>query len=252
MRGRDLMRYQNCIFDLYGTLVDIHTEEDTPQLWSAMAELYGEHGAVYHPDELRGAYFQAVQSAEAGLASPAGDAHEAHPEIQIERVFQQLFRAKGVAVGRERAVWTGQQFRRLSTEYIRLYDGAEALLKALRANGRGVYLLSNAQSIFTTLELEELGLKPLFDGIYLSSDYGVKKPDRRFFDVLLKEENMDPRNAVMIGNDGTCDIQGGRAAGLSTLYIHSNLSPKEATPQADYVLDKMDLTRVKERLLGET
>lgn len=54
----------------------------------------------------------------------------------------------------------------------------------------------------------------------------------------------------MIGNDGTCDIQGGRAAGLSTLYIRSNLSPKEATPQADHVLDGMDLARVKEILLN--
>lgn len=244
------MRYRNFIFDLYGTLVDIHTEEDTPRLWTAMAELYGKQGAVYRPDELRGAYLQAVKNAEAGLASPSGDAHEAHPEIQIELVFQQLFQTKGVTVGREQAIRTGQQFRRLSTEYIRLYDGAEALLKALRAHGCGVYLLSNAQSIFTTLELEELGLKPLFDGIYLSSDYGVKKPDRRFFDLLLKEENLDPRSSVMIGNDGTCDIQGGRAAGLSTLYIRSNLSPKEATPQADHVLDGMDLARVKEILLN--
>lgn len=244
------MKYRNCIFDLYGTLVDIHTEEDTSRLWTAMAELYGEQGAVYRPDELRGAYFRAIKCAEAGLASPAGDPHEAHPEIQIELVFQQLFQAKGVTVGREQAIRTGQQFRKLSTEYIRLYDGAEDLLKALRASGCGVYLLSNAQSIFTTLELEELGLKALFDGIYLSSDYGVKKPDRRFFDLLLKGENLDPCDSVMIGNDGTCDICGGRAAGLSTLYIHSNLSPKEATPQADHVLTRMDLTRVKEILLG--
>ncbi|MBO5035127.1 MAG: HAD family hydrolase [Oscillospiraceae bacterium] len=244
------MKYRNCIFDLYGTLVDIHTEEDTPWLWTAMAELYGEQGAVYRPDELRGAYFRAIKCAEAGLASPAGDPHEAHPEIQIELVFQQLFQAKGVPAGREQAIRTGQQFRKLSTEYIRLYDGVEDLLKALRDHGCGVFLLSNAQSIFTTLELEELGLKALFDGIYLSSDYGVKKPDRRFFDLLLKGENLDPCDSVMIGNDGTCDICGGRAAGLSTLYIHSNLSPKEATPQADHVLTRMDLTRVKEILLG--
>lgn len=244
------MKYRNCIFDLYGTLVDIHTEEDTSRLWTAMAELYREQGAVYRPGELRGAYFRAIKCAEAGLASPAGDPHEAHPEIQIELVFQQLFQAKGVTVGREQAIRTGQQFRKLSTEYIRLYDGAEDLLKALRASGCGVYLLSNAQSIFTTLELEELGLKALFDGIYLSSDYGVKKPDRRFFDLLLKGENLDPCDSVMIGNDGTCDICGGRAAGLSTLYIHSNLSPNEAFPQADHVLTRMDLTRVKEILLG--
>lgn len=244
------MRYRNCIFDLYGTLVDIHTEEDTPRLWTAMAELYGAEGASYRPQELRRAYLQAVQEAETGMVSP-GDPHEAHPEIQLEPVFWQLFLDKGVPAGQEQAIRAGQRFRQLSTEYIRLYDGAAALLTALRAHGRGVYLLSNAQSLFTLPELEHLGLTPLFDGIYLSSDYGVKKPDRRFFDILLQRESIDPRNSVMIGNDGTCDIAGGRAAGLSTLYIRSNLSPREPTPKADHVLERIDLARVGEILLGE-
>lgn len=244
------MRYQNCIFDLYGTLVDIHTDEDAPGLWREMAAHYGAQGACYRPDELREAYLQAVNRAEAGNGSPAADAHEAHPEIQIAQVFQLLFRAKGVTAGHAQAVQAGRRFRALSTEYIRLYDGAEPLLRTLRRHGCGVYLLSNAQSVFTMPELERPGLRPLFDGIYLSSDYGVKKPDRRFFDVLLDGEKIAPGGAVMVGNDGACDICGGRAAGLSTLYIRSNLSPDEAAPQADHVLDRMDLGRVKDILLG--
>ena len=35
------MRYRNLIFDLYGTLVDIHTDEDAPLVWQKMALLYG-------------------------------------------------------------------------------------------------------------------------------------------------------------------------------------------------------------------
>ena len=29
------VQYDNYVFDLYGTLVDIHTEEDFPKLWCA-------------------------------------------------------------------------------------------------------------------------------------------------------------------------------------------------------------------------
>ena len=54
----------------------------------------------------------------------------------------------------------------------------------------------------------------------------------------------------MIGNDGICDIEGARAAGLSTVYIRSNLSPAEPLPDADYVLEKMDLKRVLTILTG--
>ena len=235
--------YRTCIFDLYGTLVDIHTDENAPRLWEAMAAHYSARGAVYCPEELREAYFQAVAEAERS-APLRRDAHEAHPEIQIEPVFARLFRDRGVPADGERPAEAGRRFRALSTEYIRLYPGAKELLHALRAQGRGVYLLSNAQALFTRMELDALGLTDCFDGICLSSDYGVKKPDRRFFEVLFRTYRLSPEGAVMVGNDGVCDIRGGRAAGLDTVYIRSNLSPEEPTPEADFVLEEMDLRKV--------
>ena len=242
------MRYQNCIFDLYGTLVDIRTDETSPRLWEQMAEIYRSGGALYQPEELRDAYFRTVRQMEGGAALLRNDAHEAHPEIRIEQVFQLLYQEKGVEAGRELAVRTGLSFRTLSTEYLRLYDGAAELLRALRSWGCGVWLLSNAQAIFTRRELKQLRLDGLFDGVYLSSDYGCKKPDRRFFELLLKERGISPEKAVMIGNDGACDIEGARSVGLCTIYIRSNLSPCEPLPGADYVLEKMDLRLVLEFL----
>lgn len=242
------MRYQNCIFDLYGTLVDIHTDEASPRLWEFMAGLYQRGGADYRPEELRDAYSRLVGELEG--ETPGGrDAHEAHPEIKLERVFQGLYQDKGVDAGQEAVIRTGLEFRRRSTQYLRLYGGAEELLRGLRAQGSGVWLLSNAQAVFTRWELERLGLDGLFDGVYLSSDYGCKKPDPRFFRALLDGEGIDPRSAVMVGNDGRCDIQGARAVGLDTVYIRSNLSPEEPLPPADYVLRAMDLRQVGE-LLG--
>ena len=236
--------YQHCIFDLYGTLVDIHTDERMPRLWQAMADWYRDRGANYTPDALREAYFRTVQRME-GADPLREDAHEAHPEIKIEAVFQALFQHKGVDADTTLAVETGQHFRRNSLHYIRLYDGAVELLRALHANGQRVWLLSNAQRIFTACELQELGIENLFDGVYLSSDSGCKKPDRRFFERLLQERGIDPKTAIMIGNDGVCDIEGAQAVGLSTLYIRSNLSPQEPLPQADYVLEHMNLHQVQ-------
>ena len=242
------MRYSHCIFDLYGTLVDIRTDEHASRLWTEMAEVYCGNGAGYRPEELRDAYFRLVAGME-GETPGERDAHEAHPEIKLELVFQRLYREKGVDTGLGLAVRTGMEFRRRSTQYLRLYDGAGELLRGLRAGGCGVWLLSNAQAIFTWWELEQLGLDVLFDGIYLSSDYGCKKPDPRFFRVLLGEQGISPDSAVMIGNDGVCDIQGAAAVGLSTVYIRSNLSPAEPMPQADCMLEAMDLRRVG-RFLG--
>ena len=240
--------YRHCIFDLYGTLVDIRTDERSPGLWEDMAELYRRRGVAWEPEALQKSYFRLIEELE-GSSAPAGEAHEAHPEIRIEEVFSRLYREKGVEADPKAVERAGLAFRRRSTAYLRLYPGAAELLRGLRDRGRGVWLLSNAQGLFTRWELDRLGLSGLFDGVYLSSDYGCKKPDPRFFRVLLEERGIDPGSAVMTGNDGRCDIEGGRALGLDTVYVRSNLSPEEPLPRAGHVLEAMDLGRVG-KILG--
>lgn len=244
------MSFQNVIFDLYGTLVDIRTDEQSPALWAEMARVYAGEGAVYGPDELRERYFTVISQLERGSPRLRSDAHEAHPEIELQNVFQRLYLDRGVEADMALAIRTGERFREASTEYIRLYPGAKELLRALRDRGMGVWLLSNAQAIFTRPELRRMGIDTLFDGIYISSDCGVKKPDRRFFEKLLRERNIDPARAVMVGNDGECDIRPARELGLATVYIRSNISPREPTPKADLCLEIMDLARVGDFLLA--
>ena len=236
------MRYLDCIFDLYGTLVDIHTDETRPEFGREMAGWYAGQRADYEPEELKSAYLQAVREAEAEMA--AGDIPGGYQEIQLETVFARLFREKGVDAEPSLIQKTGRAFREASLDYIRLYPGAKELLLGLRDRGRRVHLLSNAQRMFTLYELETLGLISLFDSVSISSDCGVKKPDPRFFRRLLQERGIDPARAIMVGNDGDCDIRGAQAVGLATVYIRSNLSPAEPMPPADYTLPQMDLGQV--------
>ena len=61
--------YQNYIFDLYGTLVDIHTNEKKAYLWKKMSLFFGMKGAAYEPKELRMAYETKIKEQEAALGS---------------------------------------------------------------------------------------------------------------------------------------------------------------------------------------
>ena len=216
--------YDTCIFDLYGTLVDIHTEEEKNELWEKMGMFYGYYGAYYQPEELKITFRQLIAQLEAGQRGLREDAHEAHPEIPIEQVFLKLFEEKQITADLTLAVHAGQFFRVMSTEYIRLYDGTEEMLKALKQSGKKLYLLSNAQRIFTEYEMRALHIFHYFDGILISSEHGYKKPDLRFFEKLLDTYGISRSTEIMVGNDGICDIKGAKAAGLSTLYIRSNIS----------------------------
>lgn len=219
------MKYTDLIFDLYGTLVDIHTEENHI-VWEKTALYFGYYGAKYTGTQLKAA-FQAVLSER---EADAGQSYECFPDIPIEQVFSQLLRAKGITENTEAlSVSAAQLFRICSTEYIRLYDGVLEALAALKKHGCRLWLLSNAQQVFTAFELRHLGLDDKFDGIYISSDQGCRKPDPRFLGALLREQGLDPEKCLMIGNDRLTDIAGAKALGLATLYMHTNITPPGQT-----------------------
>ena len=215
------MTYTDLIFDLYGTLVDIHTEENEA-VWEKTALYFGFYGAHHTGSELEAAFRDAMAEREAA----AGQSYECFPDIPFEQVMAQLFRAKGVDErAGELGINAAQLFRILSIDYIKLYPHVPESLQTLRDKGYRLWLLSNAQRVFTEFELRHLGLENQLDGIYISSDYQCRKPDGRFFRALLEEQKLDPSKCLMIGNDRQTDIAGARAAGLATLYMHTNLTP---------------------------
>lgn len=247
------MKYQNYVFDLYGTLVDIHTDEEQSLLWEKMARFYGYQGAFYTEKELHDAFYDTVHEMEMAqkrdMLGGGNYTHEAFPEIQIEYVFLRLFEKKNVKRDLDFAVLTGQFFRALATEYIKLYEGVPKLLATLKKENVGVYLLSNAQRAFTEYELKGLDIFKYFDGVLISSDHGTKKPDVRFFEVLTEQYALNPKECLMIGNDRSTDIAGAKAAGMDTFYIHSNLSPEpDIGPKADFELEEMNIKRVMQML----
>lgn len=220
------MTYTDLIFDLYGTLVDIHTEE-SDAVWEKTAIYFGFYGAHYTGPELKRAFEAAIAAREA----KAGQSYECFPDIPFETVMAQLFQDRGVTEDSERlGVNAAQLFRILSFDYIRLYPDVPDALALLRAKGFRLWLLSNAQQVFTAYELRHLGLGEQLDGIFLSSDYRCRKPDSRFFRALLESRQLDPGKCLMIGNDRQTDIAGAAALGLATLYMHTGMTPSDQAP----------------------
>lgn len=82
-----------------------------------------------------------------------------------------------------------------------------------------MYLLSNAQRMFTEPEMKMLGIYELFHGILYSSDVGVKKPSPYFYDVLFQKYDLKKAESVMIGNDYRADICGAESYGIDSMYL---------------------------------
>ena len=239
--------YDNYVFDLYGTLADIHTDEWSDSFWEKIAGVYSSRGITFKRDELQKLYYKFVDEEKE-------DVFKRHPDykyidIHIENVFRKIFEYKGISVDDEMIEKEACIFRDTSREYIRLYDGIDELLHELKKHGR-VYLLTNAQRSFTWKELELLGIVDIFDGILISSEQECSKPDIHFFKALIDKYSLDPKKTIMVGNDPDSDIAGGKAAGFDTLYIHTNISPEiNYNTGCTYFIPDGDTLKMKDYLI---
>lgn len=241
--------YQNFIFDLYGTLVDIRTNERNPSLWKKLALFYSFQGAAYTGKELRNRYRELEANARTAPTPYA------YPEICAADIFRTLYTEKGIQPTEELLTATGQFFRIESLHTLQCYPATIDTLTQLRAAGCGVYLLSNAQRIFTEYELRSLGLWELFDGILISSDEGCCKPDPAFFQILFDRYDLDPATCLMIGNERTSDLAGAVAAGIDCCYIHtatSSGSAEEPPTEARFTVMDGDSYKLQKLLLTLT
>ena len=224
--------YKNLVFDLYGTLIDIWTDEARPVLWRKTAELFASVGARYSGPGLRRAYLRICAEEENLLRERTG---REYPELELRTVFARLVKE---APGSPRAMtedglgaWVdaaANVFRVLSRKRFLVYPDTFETLSALKTSGARLFMLSNAQAVFTKTELALSGLESCFDAIFLSSDLGVKKPAPEFLRSLLKEYGLRPDETVMIGNDVMSDLAVADACGVDSVLLNTDrLSPEE-------------------------
>lgn len=235
---------ENRLFDLYGTLLDTHTDEERPELWEKLADFLAMTGAEYSPEALRRRYLGLCAEETEALAARSGFPAE-EVEIELRDVFRRLYSEKGVQPSSALIGDTAVLFRALS--YLRpprLMPNALRVLDELRGRGLGLYLLSNAQSCFTVPELRRAGLYGRFDGVFLSSDLGFRKPSRRFYEKAMELAGISAQNSVMVGNDPEADIRGAAAVGLRSRYIRTWHSPPESGVLPESCVEIKDLSEL--------
>lgn len=112
------------------------------------------------------------------------------------------------------------------------------IIKKLRRNYK-IFLFSNFVSQILNHLLEINDLTRYFDEVIVSSDYGVKKPDPKFFDILVKKAGVSKDEIIFI-DDLKENVKGGNEYGIkSFLYV----SPQQLIK--DLVENGINLTQQK-------
>ena len=202
-------------FDLYGTLLDIRTDEWSVSFWDRIARL------------LDAGDGKAVQSAYLRLCADAQAVLPPLAEIDLLTVFKNLLAEFHCTLDADAFA---AEFRSLSRKKCRPFAGIRTTLRGLRARGVKLYLFSNAQACFTHAEIDRANLRKYFDGVLLSSEIGFKKPSPHFFERACAQYALCPADCVYVGNDLRDDVGGARGVGMRSVYIETEQSGRYFEP----------------------
>ena len=105
----------------------------------------------------------------------------------------------------------------------RVDEGTVAVVRDLRAAGVRTGLLSNSWGFSYDRTL----LDELFDPIVISGEVGMRKPEKRIFDLAVDRLGLQPSDVVFV-DDAEPNLVGARAAGLRTV-LHQDAATTRAT-----------------------
>lgn len=152
------------------------------------------------------------------------------PEVLIGR-FQEFFASEGIIT--DCAEDFNKEYQVRLGDTICFCDDSYELMKELKSQVKQ-YAVTNGTKVAQDRKLSRSGLDQLFDGIFISEEVGMEKPDVRFFDYVLSQIGEYKKDEILIVGDSlTSDIQGGNNAGIVCCWYN----PRNVVNTKDLVID---------------
>lgn len=125
-------------------------------------------------------------------------------------------------------------------DYIKLYPGADKVLKTLKKSGTNTALITSRRYESTMLYTRELGLLDDLDFIVTPESTEKKKPHPMPCLHALKHFHATASQTLFIG-DAPFDMDCAYGAGVKTAYVSYAHTPvKNLNRPPDYIIDRLD------------
>ena len=200
-----LDKYKYLLFDLDDTLLDFGKAQVL-----AFKKLLEDENIEYSDES-----FEKYETINKSLWRSFERGEISNKEVTSER-FIRFFALFGMKVdGSE----VDNRFRSYLAEGNQLFEGIVEMLEKLSLTHK-LYIASNGIGITQHARLKNNNLNKYFDKIFISEEIGSKKPDREFFDIILKEIGVEDKGEVlMIGDTLTSDILGANNVGIDSCLV---------------------------------
>ncbi len=114
---------------------------------------------------------------------------------------------------------------------LEVYEDARILLPSLKARGYRTAVVTNSPftNDFVFRKAKSLGVAQYFDAIISGADVGLAKPHPGIFQSALAAIQVDPHEALFVGDSLKTDIVGAKAAGMRAVLIERSLRSHHAS-----------------------
>ncbi len=117
----------------------------------------------------------------------------------------------------------------------RLYPGVKETLDRLRADGKRMAVISNKNVLLCRKLLDLLGVGGYFDEVLGADSLPFRKPSPEPILKLLRDFDVAPEEAVMVG-DSINDVAAGKGAGVTTVGCTYGYGDAVELADADFLV----------------
>lgn len=133
-----------------------------------------------------------------------------------------------------------QLVRDVTETYPRFFvldDAVANGLRLLRSEGWRLAIVTNGATTMQNAKIDQVGLRDLVDGVFVSEAVGARKPDLAIFERAAEGIGVElgTRIGWMVGDSLDADVAGGIGAGLRTIWLPGEFELTMADPQPDHL-----------------
>jgi putative hydrolase of the HAD superfamily len=204
-------------FDMDGTILDWQTGME--ESWLAACEAHCD--GTFDP----AAMHEAIRKRRTWFWDDAARAMAGRMDLDAasREIVRHAFADSGLA-SVELAYVIANDYRARRHEAIAPYSGAIETLKAFRARGHRMALITNGNAVAQRLNVERFGLPAYFDCVIIEGEFGAGKPDERVFRHALSACSADARETWMIGDSLEADIATPVRMGMHAIWVNDGTS----------------------------
>lgn len=118
----------------------------------------------------------------------------------------------------DKVVELADHYTQLQDSLLALLPGSLKALKMLKDMGIRMAVITNGGSDIQRGKLKRFGITDFFEQVFIDSEVGFSKPDKRIFQYALDTMKLTPGDVWMVGDNLVWDIWGPKQLGIFTVW----------------------------------